>query len=45
MNDLYNLALAFLDRFPATHFVAKAMLINIIDSVSVEALCRPTEND
>ena len=36
MNDLYSLALGFLNRFPSTHFGAKA----VYRFVSAEVLCK-----
>jgi len=40
MNNLYSLALGFLDRFPVTHFITKATPIIIINSVSVKLLLK-----
>jgi len=45
MSDLYSLDLAFLDMFPMACFITKAMPINIIDSASVELLCKLNENN
>jgi len=44
-SNLYNLALAFLNRFSMTHFITKAMLITIINLVSEELLHKLTKND
>jgi len=45
MSNLKSLGFAFLDRSPMTHFITKVTPIIIIDSVSVEALNKFTEND